>query len=121
LAIALLSLFVGSGGVVAYRRLSHDKKMGIAQQELTEDDAVVKRYEALIRSQTESLLEPMMERISTLESRVQSLETELATSRRKYWSAISYIRTLVNWIARHIDDVEQTQVPSPPATLAEDI
>lgn len=121
-AIAILTILLSSGGIVAWRRLNHDKKLGIAQQEQVEDDALSNRWKAIIEAQTTSLLAPLQNRLSIMEQRVTSLEAELALSRRKYWSAISHIRTLYNWIARHMpDDIEQTQVPAPPVTLAEDI
>ena len=121
-AIALLTLALGGGGIAALLRLRHDKRMGVAQQETQEDDALSNRWKAIIEAQTVSLLTPMAERLKTLEGKVTTLETELAASRAKYWSAISYIRTLLTWIARHMpDSVEQTAVPPAPATVVEDI
>lgn len=120
--IGLVTLLLGSGGVVAWRRLSHDKRQGIAQQELAEDDALTARWRAIIEVQTKSLLEPMQTRLKDVEGKVAGLEQELADSRRKYWSLISYVRTLLTWIARHMpDEIDHAQVPSPPVMLAEDI
>lgn len=120
--IAILTLILGGGGIAALLKVRHDKRMGVAQQEAAEDDALSNRWKAIIEAQTASLLEPMTRRLVTLEEKVGTLESDLALSRRKYWSAISHIRTLYNWIARHLpEDVSQTQVPAPPATLAEDI
>lgn len=120
--IAVLTLLLGGGGIAALLKVRHDKRMGVAQQETAEDDALSNRWKAIIEAQTASLLEPMARRLVSLEESVGRLENELALSRRKYWSAISHIRTLYNWIARHLpEDVSQTQVPEPPATLAEDI
>lgn len=120
--IAIGTLLVSSGGIVAWRRLQHDKKVGVAQQETMEDDALSNRWRAIIESQTKSLLEPMTARLQTLETKVQSLEQELEASRRKYWSAVSYIRILLTWIARHLPpDIEATSVPTPPANVTEDI
>jgi hypothetical protein len=120
--IAVLTLLLGGGGIAALLKVRHDKRMGVAQQETAEDDALSNRWKSIIEAQTASLLEPMARRLVTLEEKVGTLESDLALSRRKYWSAISHIRTLYNWIARHLpEDIEQTQVPPPPATLAEDI
>lgn len=121
-AIAILTLVLGGGGIAALLKVRHDKCIGVAQQETAEDDALSNRWKSIIEAQTASLLEPMARRLATLEESVGKLEADLALSRRKYWSAISHIRTLYNWIARHLpDDIAQTQVPAPPATLAEDI
>ncbi|WKW87077.1 hypothetical protein SEA_NICOLE72_40 [Microbacterium phage Nicole72] len=120
--IAVGSLLLGSGGVVAWRRLTHDKRIGVAQQETAEDDALSNRWRAIIEAQTKVLLEPMTTRIQTLETKVGTLESELEASRRKYWSAVTYIRQLLTWISRHMpSDIETTQVPQAPSTLAEDI
>lgn len=119
----VIALF-SAGGVVAWRRLSHDRKVGIAQQEVVEDDAEAARWKSLIEMQTRSLLEPALQRISNLEQSVERLEAELAATRRKYWMAISYIRTLLTWIDRHlnlVEDLEVTAIPNPQAELVEDI
>lgn len=120
--ILIGTLLLGSGGVVAWRRLTHDKKIGVAQQETAEDDALSNRWKAIIEAQTKVLLEPMTSRIATLETKVGTLEADLEASRRKYWSAVTYIRQLLTWISRHLPpDIETTQVPQAPATLVEDI
>jgi len=120
--IALLTALLGGGGFAAFLKVRHDKRIGIAQQETAEDDALSNRWRAIIEAQTKSLLEPMTSRIVTLEAKVTSLEEELEASRRKYWSAITYVRSLLTWIARHLPpDFDSTQVPQPPAMLAEDI
>lgn len=121
--IALTTLMIGSGGIVAWRRLTHDKRIGVAQQEQAEDAALSNRWAAIIETQTKSLLEPMAVRLKSLEESVEKLESELAQSRRKYWSAVAYIRQLLLWIARHMpeDNLDHTVVPQAPATLAEDL
>ncbi|QGJ88900.1 hypothetical protein PBI_TEAMOCIL_46 [Microbacterium phage Teamocil] len=119
--IAIGTLLLGSGGVVAWRRLTHDKRIGVAQQETAEDDALSNRWKAIIETQTKVLLEPMQAQIASLTREVGEVKVELEASRRKYWSAITHIRTLYNWIARHLpEDIEST-APPPPAVLAEDI
>lgn len=120
--ITILTLLLGSGGLVAWRRLTHDKRLGIQQQELAEDDAFSARWKAIIETQTTTLLEPMQKRLGDVETEIRTVKTELEESRRKYWSAISHIRVLYTWISRHMPEgLEQTQIPEPPATLAEDI
>lgn len=120
--ITIVTLLFGAGGVVAWRRLTHDKKIGVAQQEVAEDDALANRWKAIIEAQTKSLLEPMTTRLADVEAKVKALEGELEASRRKYWSAVSYIRILLTWIARHMpDNIENTSIPTPPANVTEDI
>lgn len=119
-ATVVVGLF-GAGGIVAWGRLRHDKKIDVAQQEVSEDDALAARWQNIIEAQTKNLLEPLQIRLKEVESKVAALESELAASRRKYWSAISYIRTLLTWIARHIDNIDDTEVPTPPAIVNEDI
>jgi len=118
--IAILTIVLGGGGVAALLKVRHDKRMGVAQQETAEDDALSNRWKSIIEAQTVSLLTPMAGRLATLETTVARLEGELTESRKKYWGAIGYIRTLNNWIARHLPESIE-QVPPPPAVLAEDI
>lgn len=121
-AIAVLTILFGTGGVVAFYRARHDAMQGVAQHEVVADDSIANRWKAIIEAQTISLLEPMQKRLREVEGKVGALETELAGARRKYWVAISHIRTMYAWISRHLpEEVEQTQIPAPPATLVDDI
>ena len=120
--IAIGTLLLGGGGVAALIKARSDSRQGVAQQETAEDDALSNRWKAIIEVQTKSLLEPLQTRLHEVEGTVARLEKDLQESRRKYWSAISHIRTLYTWIARHMpDDIEHTQIPNPPAVLAEDV
>lgn len=122
-AITVATLLLGSGGIVAWRRLTHDKRIGVAQQETAEDDALSNRWKAIIETQTKVLLEPMQVQLAEVKAEVREVKADLEASRRKYWSAITYIRNLLTWIGRHtpLADLETTQPPQPPAALAEDI
>lgn len=120
--LGFLSALVGSGGVVAIYKARHDRKAGVAQQELDEGEAISAHWRSIIETQTKSLLEPMQKRLGEVEDEVKVVKVELAKSRQKYWSAISHIRTLYTWISRHLPpEVEATQIPEPPAALVEDI
>ena len=121
-AIAVLTVLFGTGGVVAFYKARHDAAQGVAQHEVVADDSIANRWKAIIEAQTISLLDPMQRRLKEVEGKVSTLETELAGARRKYWVAISHIRTMYAWISRHLpEEVEQTQIPAPPATLVDDI
>ena len=129
----LVAALVGTGGVSALIKARSDKKLGIAASERAEQDAVNNRWLAIIEAQTKSLLEPLQAALAAtraeLESHKLSSKEEIAALNRKleertkkYWSAISHIRTLYTWIGRHMgDSVENTAVPEPPATIMEDI
>jgi hypothetical protein len=113
---------LGAGGFVAWRRLNHDKKIGVAAQEVVEEDSEAARWRSIIETQTNSLLEPMRRQLAEHATKIQQLEQELATSKRKYWLAIAYIRQLLAWLNRHLpDDMEDTVVPEAHALLADDI
>lgn len=116
------SMLLGGGGLAALAKVRHDKRMGVSQQEVASDDALSNRWQQIIETQTQALLEPMQKRLADVESEVRRVKHELEESRRKYWSAVSHIRLLYTWISRHLPaDVEQTQIPEPPSSLAEDI
>lgn len=116
------SMLLGGGGLAALAKVRHDKRMGVSQQEVASDDALSQRWQQIIETQTQALLDPMQKRLSDVESEVRTVKEELEESRRKYWSAVSHIRMLYTWISRHLPaDVETAQIPEPPSALAEDI
>lgn len=120
--IAVMTLLLGGGGIAALYKARSDAKHGVAQQETAEDDALTSRWKTIIQTQTEVLLEPMRVRLTELEEKIGRLEGELETSRRKYWNAVAYIRTLLIWINRHMPpDLEDTAIPEASANIAEDI
>lgn len=120
--IALVTGLLGSGGVAAWLKQRHDKRMGVAALETQEDDALANRWKNIIETQTKALLEPMQKRLAEVEVEVAALKTELADARRKYWSAISHIRSVDTWINRHLPpDIEATAKPEPPETISADI
>jgi hypothetical protein len=79
----LVTTLLGAGGIVAWRRLSHDKKIGVAAQETAEEDAEATRWRSIIETQTKSLLEPMQKQLTEHAAKIQLLEQELAVSKRK--------------------------------------
>lgn len=122
---AVVTVLFGSGGVIAWLRYRYDRRIGVAQQETAEDDALANRWKAIIQTQTESLLEPMQKELTTakndlaeMKRDMQSIRVELEMRTRKYWSAIMHIRTMYTWIARQMPEA---QVPEPPTIIAEDV
>lgn len=122
LLIGAVVTLLSGGGVAAVIKARVDKRDGIAQSEVAEDDALAKRWQTLIETQTKILLEPLQLKVSGLETEVTKLKDELSATHRKYWSAIGYIRNLLVWFNKHMPDgMENTQIPQPPAHLTEDI
>lgn len=117
------TLLLGGGGVVAIYQARVGAKQGIREGNQKETDSLNARAIAIVETQFTFLVQPLQDKVVTLETRVQGLQTEIDTQRSKYWKAITHIRTLYSWIARHIptDLDETTQVPAPPADLAGDI
>ncbi len=109
---------LGGGGITAFLKARWDRKAGVEAHEVSEDDAIASRWEALSKAQIEVLLDPLRARLGEVEAKVTALETELDASRKKYWTAIPYIRVLIALLHRHAPDVIP---PSAPANIAEDI
>lgn len=125
-AITVLTILVGSGGIVAWRRQALDRKLGVANQASSETDAISARWEKMIQTQTESLVKPLRQRLldltdelAKLEQEQENMRAELKLANTKYSRAIQYVRTLLTWIRarRSITD----EPPAPPAEIAEDI
>lgn len=118
--IAVTGPILGAGGLSSIMKIIADRKSGVESHEVDEDDAIVRRWEALSKAQVESLLVPLQSRLAEVESKVQSLEEELSASRKKYWIAIPYIRTLRDFWHRHwVEDVPE--LPNIPAAITDDV
>lgn len=116
--LALLGTLLGTGGIAAILKARYDRKQGIESHEVVEDDAIASRWEALSKAQVEVLLNPLRERLSEVEGKVKALEVELDASRKKYWTAIPYIRVLLGLFHRHAPEVA---LPPIPVNIAEDV
>lgn len=118
----IFGLLFGGGGLTALLKVWWDKKHGVAQTEILEDDALAGRWQHLIETQTKMLLDPLKSRLTEVESKVDFLEKELALSRSKYWKAIAHIRALLIWITKHEKDLDHDDpktAPFPPAPPSE--
>ena len=116
----IIVALLGGGGVVAWVRANHDHKIGVAQQEAAEDDALSARWESLIRAQTESLIKPLQEQVASLTTKVDELDESLRQTQRRYWKSITYIRTLLTWVGRNLPHGSSTP-PDPPEEIQSDI
>lgn len=116
--LTVLGTALGGGGVAAVMKALYDRKAGIEAQETVEDNAIAERWKQLSQAQIEMLLNPLKERLTEVESAVRDLEAELGKSRRKYWTAIPYIRTLLAALRHH---APEAIAPSVPVEIIEDI
>lgn len=123
--IGILTVLIGSGGIVAYRRLRLDKQLGVAAADLAEDAAISARWERIIEAQTKSLIEPLRIRLAEVTAELASQsatiernQQEITSARKKYWRAIAYIRILLAWSrARGAAD----EPPPAPPEIADDL
>lgn len=74
----------------------------------------------IIKTQTESLVEPMQKRLDVLEAQVAKLEEDLSQSRQLQRSAIGYIRVLLRWVNQHLAQVTEP-IPPPPVEIASEL
>lgn len=126
--VAALAVLFGGGGVVALLRIRLDKKQGIAQQDLDENEAQAQRWKAIIETQTKNLLEPMEKRLEAAERKVVAVQKEvdglresLTKRTQMYWSAVNHIRRLYSWIKKHTPEEVSEEVPAPPEPLLRDL
>lgn len=116
--LAVLGMGLSGGGVGAIMKARYDRKQGVESQEITEDNAIAERWKQLSQAQIEILLNPLKARLTEVELRVVDLEAELGRSRRKYWTAVPYIRALVALLRYHAPDAI---VPPVPVEIVEDV
>lgn len=126
-AVTLLVGLFGGGTITSIVQARTDRKKGIGELEVAQDDAIAQRWQAIVEAQAESLIAPLDKRIDkmkaemeVMERKIESLETELTASRAKYWRAIMYIRRLQTYIIRHLPE-GQLHPPDPPKDIADDI
>lgn len=111
---------------MAWYRVWREGKSGDTRQAMDEDDAVVRRWETLVESQTKALVDPLVQQVAALrtevnglEAKVERLEATISEIRRKYWDAIPYIRLLQAMLRPRLRDGEH--LPTPPERIADDI
>lgn len=115
-------LLTGGGGVVAWMKQRRDAKNGIRQETRADEDSLNARAIAIVESQFTFLVKPLQEKVDELETKVKDLTTEVEAQKTKYWKAITHIRLLYSYIAKHMtNELETTPPPPPPAELAGDI
>lgn len=117
--IAILTGLGGGGGVAAILKVHSDRKEGIESHEVVEGDAIASRWQQLTDAQLNNLLRPMEERLTRLESEVNRLSQKVEEWQKKYWRAIRYARSLLDWITRHMPETRDR--PEVPHDLMEDI
>lgn len=118
--VGLIVGLFGGGTLTTLIQAKSDRKRGIGELEVAQDDAVAQRWQAIVNTQAESLISPLTKRIEDLEEDVVELRTKLDASMAKYWRAVTYIRKLQSYIIKHLPD-GQKPPPDPPADIAEDI
>ena len=122
IAGALSMLLFGGGGVVAWMKQRRDAKAGVRQENRADVDSLNAQAIAIVENQFNYLVKPLKEEVDKLKGEVKELRTEAENTRTKYWKAITHIRVLYSWIAKHMPaEVEVTMVPAPPEDLADDI
>lgn len=121
--ISVASIFLfGGGGVVAWMKQRRDSKNGVRQESRADNDSLNAQAIAIVENQFNYLVKPLTEKVDGLETKIKDLEAQVDKMTSKYWKAISFIRTLYAWIAKHMpSDVETTLVPAPPTELVDDI
>ena len=121
--LAAVGIFLtGGGGVVAFLKQRRDAKNGIRQESRADVDSLNARAVAIVESQFIFLVKPLQEKVTGLEQKVELLQTEVEAQKTKYWKAVTHIRNLYAYIAKHMtSELEKTPPPPPPAELAGDI
>ena len=110
---AVLSVLLGSGGAVAWYQARADSRRGVRDLEIAEDAAASARWQAIVKTQTESLLEPLMKRVGALEVEVAELRREKTEWERRERLWERWAMSLVG----HINDRKDPPPPAPPDGL----
>lgn len=115
-----------AGGVVVWVKLAPEIRKLRSEARKTDVDAAVaedraedEHWAAIVRAQTEAVVQPLRQEVDGLRAEVSSLRTEVELVRTRYWRAINHVRALLSWIHRHHPD--PTGLPSAPVEIANDI
>lgn len=110
----------GGGGIATYVQARTDRRKSVGEMEVSKNDAISAQWQAIVKTQTESLVAPLRESIREMEEEMDGLKGELHDSRAKYWRAVTYIRKLQTYIIRHLPE-GQAKPPEPPVEIVGDI
>lgn len=125
LSVATTVVTIGGGTVVLLkfwpeiRMLRATAKKTDVDAAVAEDRAEDEHWTAIVKTQTEAIVEPLRREVEGLRAEVSTLRTEVELVRTRYWRAIAHIRALATWIHRH--SPEPVGLPTPPAEIANDI
>lgn len=87
---------------------------------VAEDAAEDAHWEAIVRAQTEALIQPLKEEVERQGREIAALREEVGRITHRYRSAIGYIRLLSAWIAQH-HGAHPMDLPVAPSEIASDI
>ena len=125
LTVASTVVTIGGGLLVwvkigpEIRKLRAEAKRVDVDAAVAEDRAEDEHWAAIVRAQTEAVVQPLRQEVTDLRTEVASLRTEVELVRTRYWRAISHIRSLMTWIHRHHTD--PAGLPTAAAEIAPDI
>lgn len=121
--IGAIGLFVfGGGGVIAWFRLRDDSRKGVRQENRSDSDALNAQAVALVETQFNYLVKPLQIELQAVRDEVARLNTEVRAHRAMYDLAVTHIRTLYNWIKKHMTaEMELSPPPAPPVELLGDL
>lgn len=125
LSVGASVVTIGGGLIVWFklrpeiRLLRANAKKADVDAAVAEDAADDAHWTAIIKAQTEAVVQPLRLEVTDLRAEVASLRTEVELVRTRYWRAIAHIRALMTWISRNHPD--STGLPLPAAEITNDI
>lgn len=128
---ALTTVFVALGAlgslggiatlIVAWptiRKMRAETRKVDVEAAVAEDAGHDARWQAMLKEQRESLIDPLSKEVERLSGEVEQLREGLRSMTSRYRAAIRTLRAYVAWIAEHMPD--ETPPPIPPE-LADDL
>lgn len=117
----LLTLLLGGGGVAGWYKFRQDAKKGTRETDIAEDVAISDQWRQIIEVQSKALLDPLTDRVATLQAEVTVLSDKVKTLEKaeREWKLerdeLTYSHDLLwGWADQLVHHIEQGFGPPAP-------
>lgn len=114
LALTIVTLLLGGGGVIAvwltHRKTKKEEKQEAAQADASSAKDLSDAWQQVVKEQVESLVKPLQEKVEDDQKQIKHLEEQ----QRKLFAATKYIRSIGHWLGTTCEIFEPSWIATHP-------